>query len=84
MTTLNSKKRGRPLGSKNKTTRSKNKAVGGSKPFKQFNPMQQALKKITELEIIRSNLHDMIDNLEHKAVQYQAVISYLEHKLEQK
>lgn len=76
---MNSKKRGRPLGSKNKKPRATK-----DKPFKQFNPLQQALKKIAELQLIRSNLHNMIDNLEHKAVQYQAVISYLEHKLEQK
>jgi len=79
MTTSNSKKRGRPLGSKNK----KQRAVK-TKTFKQFNPTQRALAKIVELEKIRANLHNLIDNLEHKVVQYQAVISYLEHKLEQK
>jgi hypothetical protein len=46
--------------------------------------LQRAADKIVELEKIRNNLHDLIDNLEHKIVQYQAVISYLEHKLEQK
>lgn len=79
MTTSNSKKRGRPLGSKNK----KSRAVK-VKTFKQFDPTQRALAKIVELEKIRNNLHNLIDNLEHKIVQYQAVISYLEHKLEQK
>ena len=79
MTTSNSKKRGRPLGSKNKKPR-----AGKVKTFKQFDPTQRALAKIVELEKIRNNLHNLIDNLEHKIVQYQAVIGYLEHKLEQK
>jgi len=79
MTTSNSKKRGRPLGSKNKKSR-----AGKVKTFKQFDPTQRALAKVVELEKIRNNLHNLIDNLEHKIVQYQAVISYLEHKLEQK
>jgi hypothetical protein len=75
MTTLNSKKRGRPVGSKSKRGRP-------AKTFKQFDPAQRAFAKIVELEKIRQNLHDMIDNLEHQAVQYKAVISYLENKLE--
>jgi hypothetical protein len=82
MTTSNSKKRGRPLGSKNKPKKVP-RAVKG-KSFKQFNPEQRAFAKIVELEKIRNNLHNLIDNLEHKIVQYQAVISYLEHKLENK
>jgi len=79
MTTSNSKKRGRPLGSKNKKPR-----AGKTKTFKQFDPAQRALAKIVELERIRQNLHNLIDNLEHQAVQYRAVISYLENKLENK
>jgi hypothetical protein len=77
MTTSNSKKRGRPLGSKNKRGRP-------AKTFKLRNIEGRALSKIVELEKIRQNLHDMIDNLEHQAVQYKAVISYLENKLENK
>ena len=79
MTTSNSKKRGRPVGSKNKKP-----VARKAKTFKQFDPTQRAFAKIVELEKIRENLHNMIDNLEHKAIQYQAVISYLENKLENK
>jgi hypothetical protein len=75
MTTLNSKKRGRPLGSKNKRGRP-------AKTFKLRDIEGRALNKIVELEKIRQNLHNVIDNLEHQAVQYKAVISYLENKLE--
>lgn len=75
--TSSSKKLGRPLGSKNKPKRGR-----PAKSFKQSDNMQRALAKIVELEKIRQNLHNMIDNFEHKAVQYQAVISYLENKLE--
>jgi hypothetical protein len=79
MTTSNSKKRGRPLGSKNKPKRGRQAKV---KTFKQFDVESRALAKIVELEKIRENLHNLIDNLEHQAVQYKAVISYLENKLE--
>jgi len=79
MTTSNSKKRGRPLGSKNKPKRGRPAKV---KTFKQFDVESRALAKIVELEKIRENLHNLIDNLEHQAVQYKAVISYLENKLE--
>jgi hypothetical protein len=79
MTTSNSKKRGRPVGSKNKAKRGR-----PAKTFKQFDVESRALAKIVELEKIRENLHNMIDNLEHQAVQYKAVISYLENKLETK
>jgi hypothetical protein len=75
MTTLNSKKRGRPVGSKNKRGRP-------AKTFKLRDIEGRALNKIVELEKIRQNLHNVIDNLEHQAVQYKAVISYLENKLE--
>ena len=75
MTTLSSKKRGRPLGSKNKRGRP-------AKTFKLRDIKGRALNKIVELEKIRQNLHNVIDNLEHQAVQYKAVISYLENKLE--
>jgi len=77
MTTSNSKKRGRPLGSKNK------KPVARKvKTFKLRSPRNLAMVQIVELERIRQNLHNVIDNLEHQAVQYKAVISYLENKLE--
>jgi hypothetical protein len=84
MTSL-SKKRGRPLGSKNKP------APEGM-PFKpNFSSADKARvvllqksntdlkKRVDELELIRDNMHRVIDNQEHKAVQYQAVIDYLEH-----
>ena len=77
MTISNSKKRGRPVGSKNKPKRGR-----PAKTFKLRDIEGRALNKIVELEKIRQNLHDMIDNLEHQAVQYKAVISYLENKLE--
>jgi len=79
MTTLNSKKLGRPVGSKNKKPAAKK-----AKVFKQFDPVQRSFAKIVELERIREGLHKLIDNLEHQAVQYRAVISYLENKLENK
>jgi len=79
MTTSNSKKRGRPVGSKNKKPVTRN-----AKTFKLRDIESRALNKIVELEKIRQNLHGVIDNLEHQAVQYKAVISYLENKLETK
>lgn len=78
--TSSSKKIGRPLGSKNKPK--KIPRARKVKTFKQFDPTQRAFAKIVELEKIRENLHNLIDNLEHKEVQYKAVISYLENKLE--
>lgn len=80
MTTSNSKKRGRPLGSKNKPK--KIPRAGKVRTFKRLYDLQRAADKIVELEKIRENLHNLIDNLEHKEVQYKAVISYLENKLE--
>lgn len=82
MTTSNSKKRGRPLGSKNKPK--KIPRAGKVRTFKRLYDLQRAADKIVELEKIRENLHNIIDNLEHKEVQYKAVISYLENKLENK
>jgi len=79
MKLMNFKKRGRPLGSKNKKPAAKK-----AKSFKRFDPEERALTKVVELEKIRHNLHNLIDNLEHQAVQYRAVISYLENKLENK
>ena len=81
--TLNSnlpKKRGRPLGSKNK--RKVAKKVGSKdNAFKQADVKKfiQDLNDnvVTEQEAI-------ILNLEHQIVGYKAVISYLEHKLGKK
>jgi hypothetical protein len=70
------KKRGRPLGSKNKP-------AAKAKSFKQSN-VAALQNKIAELEMIRERLHSVIDRQEYKAVQYQAVIDYLETKLELK
>jgi len=81
MTISNFKKRGRPLGSKNKAKRGR-PAAKKANTFKQFDVESRSLAKIVELEKIRQNLHNVIDNLEHQAVQYKAVISYLENKLE--
>jgi hypothetical protein len=84
MTISNSKKRGRPLGSKNKPKRGRPAKTANAKTFKLRDVESRALNKIVELERIRQNLHGVIDNLEHQAVQYKAVISYLENKLETK
>jgi len=69
------RKRGRPLGSKNKP-------AARAKAFKHPNDVANLLKRIEELETIRDRLHKMIDHHEHKEIQYLAVIDYLETKLE--
>ena len=75
------KKRGRPVGSKNKK-----KPAARALVFKRTNNHAAEINKlhnrILELETIRERLHNVIDRQEHKAVQYQAVIDYLETKLE--
>jgi hypothetical protein len=75
------KKRGRPAGSKNK-----NKPAARDLVFKRTNNHASEINKlhnrILELETIRERLHSVIDRQEHKAIQYQAVIDYLETKLE--
>jgi hypothetical protein len=82
------KKRGRPLGSKNKRVRTVagKKYTFKDKAFKQPNNHASEINKlqnrILELEMIRERLHSVIDRQEHKAIQYQAVIDYLETKLE--
>jgi ribosomal protein L11 len=62
------------------------------KAFKQFSEEAgkitgtitfDALNEIAELKKDKDALHAHIDNLEHQAIGYQAVISYLEHKLNQ-
>ena len=79
------KKRGRPVGSTNKK-----KPAAEAMSFKQLNNAAEKVRirlmseRIDELEMIRSSLHRVIDNLEHQAVQYRAVIDYLETKLELK
>jgi len=79
------KKRGRPLGSKNKPASegipSKRQVISSDKArivlLQKSNMDLQ--KRVDELELIRENMHRVIDNQEHKAIQSQAVISYLEH-----
>jgi hypothetical protein len=90
------KKRGRPVGSKNKVVRKvagkefvfKNKkpAAAATKPFKRpVNEQQTLLAKLLDdnLQFISDNkkLVDRINNLEHQAIGYRAVVSYLETQL---
>ena len=87
MTTSSSKKIGRPVGSKNKLKRGR-----PAKTFKQADEdksrfsynVPNLLVQISDLEHIRKKLHLLIDNFEYKEIQYKAVISYLENKLENK
>ena len=81
------KTRGRPLGSTNKRTRT----IAGKeytfkkKAFKQPNAAareEKLLQAHIELMVKASDLRKNIANLEHQAIGYQAVISYLEHQLE--
>ena len=86
------KKRGRPLGSTNKRKRGRPaKKLAASKLFKQSVPAakpvekkereQQLLKEHVERWLERSELKKKIANLEHQAIGYRAVISYLEYQL---
>ena len=75
------KKRGRPAGSKNKPAA---KAKAFKQPSNRASEISKLQDKILELEMIRERLHSVIDRQEYKAVQYQAVIDYLETKLELK
>ena len=91
MMTLNSKKRGRPLGSKNKRKPAMKKGIGETTTFKQLNAEAgKVAKKEREAELLkehaqilleRSALKLKVTNLEHQAIGYRAVISYLEHQL---
>jgi hypothetical protein len=82
-----SKKRGRPLGSKNKPAAERVK-------FKRASELNDKAKVVlltkkiatlniivNELQLIRQRLHSLVDNYEHKEIQYRAVIDYLETKL---
>jgi hypothetical protein len=83
------KKRGRPVGSKNKTT-AKAKQPAKAKVFKQRD-VDILLDDLFDAEFLCQKMQNLIDslelkikNLEHKAVQYEVVIDYLETKLELK
>jgi hypothetical protein len=71
------KKRGRPLGSTKKP-------AAAIKTFKQSNEIQEEklLQAHIDLLVERGQLKSKIANLEHQAIGYQAVVSYLEHQLE--
>jgi len=88
------KKRGRPVGSKNKVIRKvagrefvfKKKDAAATKSFKRPVTQQQTiLAKLLDdnLQFISDNkkLVDRINNLEHQAIGYRAVVSYLENQL---
>ena len=82
--TLNSnapKKRGRPVGSKNKRYKRPTKKVAAKDhAFKQFDPAA-TLEKIRAIDAMVADQERKILNLQHQAVGYRAVISYLENKL---
>jgi hypothetical protein len=82
--TLNSnlpKKRGRPLGSRNKRARKvARKVASKDKSFKQPKTNQNDSHKELLTRLVKE-LADKIKSLEHQSVGYRAVISYLEHKL---
>ena len=76
------KKRGRPVGSKNKA-----KPAAKVKTFKQSDADMQRLKMVGEivqknLELIKDNteLVNHINKLEHQIIGFRAVISYLENQ----
>ena len=79
------KKRGRPVGSKNKRVRKvagkeytfKDKAFKQPKPAAADNLMNDNLRLIQD----NGRLLNAINNLEHQVVGYRAVISYLENRL---
>ena len=86
MTSL-SKKRGRPLGSKNKPAAERT-TVKRASDLNDKARIVLLTKKVdelntfaNELQLIRQRLHSLVDNYEHKEVQYRAVIDYLETKL---
>jgi hypothetical protein len=79
------KKRGRPVGSKNKRIRKvagkeytfKDKAFKQPKPAAADNLMNDNLRLIQD----NGRLLNAINNLEHQVIGYRAVISYLENRL---
>jgi hypothetical protein len=96
--TLNSnlpKKRGRPLGSRDKRARKVAKKVSSKgKAFKQPDPVATAFKQyvkeydpvatLAKIKAIDAHVAEQnikIINLEHQIVGYKAVISYLEYQL---
>jgi hypothetical protein len=92
--TLNSKKpvakkRGRPLGSKNKRKVAE-KVASKSKAFKQVDKNLRSMPNIPPIPVrilkdeIVKDQEIKILNLEHQIIGYKAVISYLEHMLGQK
>jgi len=75
------KKRGRPVGSKNKRyKRPAKKSAAKDGLFKQFDPAA-TLEKIRAIDAMVADQERKIINLEHQIIGYKAVISYLEHKL---
>jgi hypothetical protein len=92
------KKRGRPVGSKNKVVRKvagkefvfKNKKEAAApKSFKRITLEQQKaydtiIKDNINLTMDNKELVNRINNLEHQSIGYRAVISYLSHQLELK
>ena len=84
--TLNSKKRGRPLGSTNKRKVAR-KIASKDKAFKQVNEQLRSMPNIPPIpmSVIKDSMikdqEIKILNLQHQAVGYRAVISYLENKL---
>jgi hypothetical protein len=82
------KKRGRPVGSKNTKPRNSFKQAAivsqNAKVVLLTKRVDELKILVDELQLIRERLHSVIDRQEYKAVQYQAVIDYLETKLELK
>jgi hypothetical protein len=83
------KKRGRPLGSKNKPA-TKVKPAVKTKVFKQRD-LEILLDDLFDAELLCQKLNNenealelKIESLEHKEMQYKVVIDYLETKLELK
>jgi hypothetical protein len=79
------KKRGRPAGSKNK--RRVAKVVGKDVVLNQKD-IDALLEDLIDSEFLCKKMHDTVEslelkikNLEHKAMQYEVVIDYLETKL---
>jgi len=85
------KKRGRPLGSRDKRARKVAKKVGSkSRAFKQVDKNLRSMPNIPPIpvKILKDEMvkdqEIKILNLEHQIIGYKAVISYLEHMLGQK